>query len=265
MALETASDSTTVLITGASAGIGSEMARELASRGHGVTLVARRADRLEELAAELTERHKITATVIPCDLGDAIARAELIEGLQAGPALAGLCNNAGYGISGRVANNEADRERQMVELNVVAVHDLTLRVLPGMIERGTGAILNVASTAAFQPLPGFASYAATKAFVLSFTEALSAELSGTGVSCSALCPGPVKTEFATVAGSTTMEDSLPDFAVVSAEEVARQAIDAMESGSRTAIPGMANQVQALLGRIAPRSLVLPLAGRISGR
>ena len=261
MALETASDSTTVLITGASSGIGTEIARELASRGHGVTLVARRADRLEELAAELAEKHKITATAIPCDLGDPIARAELIEGLRAGPALAGLCNNAGYGISGKLVNNEADRERQMVELNVVAVHDLTVRVLPGMVDRGTGAILNVASTAAFQPLPGFASYAATKAFVLSFSEALNAELSGTGVSCSALCPGPVKTEFAAVAGST-MSESLPDFAMVSAEEVARQAIDAMESGSRTAIPGVANQIQALLGRLAPRSLVLPLAGRV---
>ena len=264
MALETASASTTVLVTGASSGIGTEMARQLASRGHGVTLVARRAERLEELAAELAEQHKITATAIPCDLGDPIARAELIEGLRAGPALAGLCNNAGYGINGRVSANDADRERQMVELNVVALHDLTLRVLPGMIERGTGAILNVASTAAFQPLPGFASYAATKAFVLSFSEALNAELSGTGVSCSALCPGPVKTEFAAVAGST-MSESLPDFAMVTAEEVARQAIDAMENGSRTAIPGIANQVQALLGRIAPRSLVLPLAGRISGK
>ena len=261
MALETASASTTVLVTGASSGIGTEMARQLASRGHGVTLVARRADRLEALATELAEKHKITATAIPCDLGDPIARAELIEGLRAGPALAGLCNNAGYGINGRVSANDADRERQMVELNVVALHDLTLRVLPGMIERGTGAILNVASTAAFQPLPGFATYAATKAFVLSFSESLSTELSGTGVSCSALCPGPVKTEFAAVAGST-MSESLPDFAMVTAEEVARQAIDAMESGSRTAIPGVANQIQALLGRLAPRSLVLPLAGRV---
>ena len=262
MALEKPSASTTVLVTGASSGIGTEMARQLASRGHGVTLVARRADRLDSLAAELSERHKITATPIPCDLGDPIARAELIEGLRAGPALAGLCNNAGYGINGRFARNDADRERQMVELNVVALHDLTLRALPGMIERGTGAILNVASTAAFQPLPGFATYAATKAFVLSFSESLSTELSGTGVSCSALCPGPVKTEFAAVAGST-MSESLPDFAMVSAEEVARQAIDAMESGNRTAIPGMANQIQALLGRLAPRSLVLPLAGRVS--
>ncbi len=264
MALESPSASTTVLITGASSGIGAELARQLASRGHGVTLVARRADRLEELAAELTERHQITATVIPCDLGDAVARAELIDGLSAGPALAGLCNNAGYGISGKLVNNDAERERQMIELNVVAVHDLTVRVVAGMIERGSGAILNVASTAAFQPLPGFASYAATKAFVLSFSEALNAELSNTGVSCSALCPGPVKTEFAGVAGSTMMEDSLPDFTLVSAEEVARKAVDAMENGSRTAIPGTANQLQALLGRIAPRSLVLPIASKISG-
>ncbi len=260
MALPPASKETTVLITGASSGIGAELARELAARGHGVTLVARRADRLEELAGELESAYGTSAAVIPCDLADPDARAALMDGLLAeGPALAGLCNNAGFGMNGLVRENDADRERQMVELNIDALHDLTLRALPGMVERGTGAILNVASTAAFQPLPYFATYGATKAFVLSFTEGLSHELGGTGVSATALCPGPVKTEFAAVAGSAGFEDAMPSFAFVEARDVARAAVEGMVKGSRTVIPGKANWVQAQAGRISPRAITLRLS------
>ncbi|MBU6336833.1 MAG: SDR family oxidoreductase [Acidobacteria bacterium] len=259
MALPPASRETTVLITGASSGIGAELARELAGRGHGVTLVARRADRLEELARELEGAYGVTAAVVPCDLADADAREKLMDGLADGPALVGLCNNAGFGMNGLVSGNDAGRERQMVELNVDALHDLTLRALPGMLERGTGAILNVASTAAFQPLPYFATYGATKAFVLSFTEGLSYELGGTGVSCTALCPGPVKTEFAEVAGSAGFEDAMPSFAFVDARDVARAAVEGMVKGSRTVIPGKANWVQAQAGRISPRAITLRLS------
>jgi len=257
MALPPASRDTTILITGASSGIGTELARDLAGRGHGVTLVARRVERLEELARELEAAYGINAAVIPCDLSDPDARAALIDGLLAeGPTLAGLCNNAGFGINGPLGENDPDRERQMVELNVDALHDLTVRAVPGMIERGSGAILNVASTAAFQPVPYFATYAATKAFVLSFTEALSHELNGTGVSCTALCPGPVKTEFADVAGSASFEDAMPSFAFVSAQDVARTAVEGMVKGSRTVVPGKVNWVQAHAGRISPRALTL---------
>lgn len=260
MALPPASKDTTVVITGASSGIGTELARQLAGRGHGVTLVARRADRLEELARELEGAYGVTATAVPCDLSDADARAALMDGLLAeGPALAGLCNNAGFGMNGLVRENDPDRERQMVELNVDALHDLTVRALPGMLERGTGAILNVASTAAFQPLPYFATYGATKAFVLSFTEGLSHELGGTGVSATALCPGPVKTEFSQVAGSASFEDAMPSFSFVSAQDVAGAAIEGMVKGSRTVIPGKANWVQAQAGRISPRSITLRLS------
>ena len=263
MTLPKGSASQTVVVTGASSGIGVDLARTLANRGHALTLVARRAERLEELADELRDEFGAAVTVLPCDLGDPQARAQLADVLLAGPPLAGLCNNAGYGVNGNFVDNDPERERGMIELNVDALHDLTLRLLPSMVDRGSGAILNVASTAAFQPLPGFASYAATKAFVLSFSEALSAELQGTGVSCTALCPGPVRTEFAEVAGSKSFEDSLPEFTIVTSEEVARKAVDAMEKGSRDVIPGLTNRVQTIAGRLTPRSLLLPAMKRIT--
>ncbi len=263
MALPSASDSATVVVTGASSGIGAELARTLAQRGHAVTLVARRSDRLEKLAAELRAAHGVTASVIACDLSDPAARAELAAQLLDGPQLAGLCNNAGFGVSGRFISNDAERERQMIEVNVDALHDLTIRLIGSMIECDSGAILNVASTAAFQPLPGFASYAATKAFVLSFSEALSSELKGSGVSCTVLCPGAVRTEFAEVAGSVGFEDTLPDFTIVTAQDVARQAVDAMERGRRDVVPGLPNRIQAIAGRIAPRTLLLPIVARLT--
>ena len=259
MALPPPSSETTVLVTGASSGIGAELARELAGRGFGVTLVARRAERLEELARELEGAYGTSVSVRPCDLADAAARSALMDELSGGPALAGVCNNAGFGMNGLVSGNDPDREREMVELNVDALHDITVRALPGMLDRGAGAILNVASTAAFQPLPYFATYGATKAFVLSFSEGLSHELGGTGVSCTALCPGPVKTEFATVAESAGFEDAMPSFSFVSAADVARAAVEGMVKGSRTVIPGKANWVQAQAGRVSPRSITLRLS------
>lgn len=259
MALPPASRDTTILITGASSGIGAELARELAGRGFGVTLVARRTERLEELAGELACAYGTNAAVISCDLSDPDARATMMDAVLAdGPQLAGLCNNAGFGINGPTGEDPG-RERQMVEVNVDALHDLTIRALPGMRDRGTGAILNVASTAAFQPVPYFATYAATKAFVLSFSEALNHELGGTGVSCTALCPGPVKTEFAEVAGSASFEDAMPSIAFVSAPDVARAAVEGMVKGSRNVVPGKVNWVQAHAGRVSPRSVVLKVS------
>ena len=252
----------TVVVTGASSGIGEQISIQLAKRGHGVTLVARRAERLEQLAEDLHIRFGVEAEVIACDLADQAARVALAERLIAGKPLAGLVNNAGFGLIGDFKDNDPDRERDMVNLNIAVVHDLTVRLLPGMIEQGAGAILNTASTAGFQPVPGFATYAATKAFVLSFSEALAVELSGTGVSCTALCPGPVRTEFSDVAGDAGMEDRLPDFTVIPAEEVAKQAVDAMEIGRRELVPGLANRIQSVAVRVAPRSLVLPVTRRL---
>ena len=265
MPLPKPSPNETVVITGASSGIGVELAKNLAERGYNLTLVARRIDRLEALANELEEARGIEARAIATDLADATARVGLVAELEQGPAVAGLCNNAGFGIFGRLDGNDPESERERVEVNVVAVHDLTVRLLPGMVERGAGAVLNTASTAGFQPLPGMATYSASKAFVLTFSEALSADLSNSGVSCTALCPGPVRTEFSEVAGNAGLEDSMPSFTVVDASEVARQAVDGMLKGSRTVIPGIANRATAIGGRLAPRSLVLPIAARFTKR
>src|SRR5436190_681314 len=192
MALPDPSTEHTVVVTGASAGIGTELARELASRGHGLTLVARRRDRLEELAEEL----EVPVAVEPCDLADPEERTRLIGALGRGRPIAGVCNNAGYGTVGRFADLPLDREVGEVRLNVEALVELTGAFLPQMTDRGAGAILNVASTASYQPLPNMAVYAATKAFVRSFSEATHTELGGTGVSVTTLCPGFTETEFA---------------------------------------------------------------------
>ena len=182
---------TVVVVTGASSGLGAELSRQLAALGHDLVVVARRQDRLEALAEELRRQHGVTVLVTPADLSKAAPRKRLVEALRASEkTVVGLCNNAGFGTFGRVLELDPRREAEMVALNVTAVHELTLAFVPAMVQRRAGAILNVASLAAFQPLPDMATYAATKAFVQSFSEALHAELAGTGVSCTTLCPGP---------------------------------------------------------------------------
>ena len=195
MSLPAPAPDRTAVVTGASGGIGAEIARQLAARGHRVTLVARSEDKLRELADEITGNGG-RADVLPADLADRSARAELLDRvteLGATPEI--LVNNAGFSTLGPVSRSDPDREINMVEVDVVAVVDLCSRFLPGMVERGRGALLNVASTAAFQPLPGQAAYGAGKAFVLSYTQSLAGELRGTGVTATTLCPGPVDTGF----------------------------------------------------------------------
>jgi uncharacterized protein len=254
MSLPAPDPNATVVVTGASSGIGAELARELSRRGHHVTLVARRKDRLEELAAEL-ER----ADVRPADLAEAAGRGELLGALRAaGRFVAGLCNNAGFGTFGRLWELDADRERQEVALNVVALQDLTLELLGPMVAHKRGAVLNVGSIAGSQPLPGNATYAATKAFVNSFSYALHAELKGTGVSCTVLTPGPVRTEFGEVADITQIEGRMPGFAWKSPGGVAREAVDGMVRGKRVVAPGLVTKVMSTSGRVTPRPLLLPL-------
>jgi uncharacterized protein len=260
MSLPAASPDQTVLVTGASSGIGAELVRQLAARGHGVTLVARRRERLDELAATLDVR----ADVEPCDLADPEDRGRLVEKLRSGErAVVGVCNNAGYGTVGAFAELPLDREVGQVRLNVEALVELTGAFVPGMVERGGGAVLNVASTASFQPLPGMATYAATKAFVRSFSEAVHAEMAGTGVSVTCLCPGFTETEFAATAGAGSFEAKMPGFVVLDAEDVAREAVEGMERGARSVVPGTLHKAHAFSSRFIPNTLLLPIARRVT--
>ncbi len=259
MALPEPSDDGTCLITGASSGIGAELARGLASRGLGVTLVARRRPQLEALAEELGGR----AEVIACDVANPRSRARLFGELdRRGLRVDMLVNNAGFGSGGRFVELDEAREVSMVTTNCEAVVALTRRFLPGMVERGSGAVLNLASLIAFQPVPFQAVYGASKAFVLSFTDALHEELRGTGVTATAVCPGPVHTEFGEAGGFGGADDKIPEPLWLDAERVARDALRAVEHGDRVVVPGPANQLAALAGQHTPRWLLLPLVRRI---
>lgn len=260
------SSTSTALITGASSGIGIELARLLAERGHHLTLVARREDRLKEVAAELSGGGKPGADVVACDLADPEARGVMVGTLLGGPRnVEILVNNAGFGLTGRMFNNSAERHTEMIRLNIEAVVDLMDRFSPGMVERGRGGILNVASTAGFQPLPGMAVYAATKSFVLSVSEAAHTELSGRGVTVTALCPGPVRTEFAEVANLNEFESNTPDRMWMEADETARIGIEGFEAGKRVVIAGNLNKISAAGGRHLPRWALLPLVKGLYGR
>ena len=259
MALPDPQPESTALVTGASSGIGAAIARELAARGHGLTLVARREERLRTLADELAGQHGVRAETIAADLGEEPARdaieAELAE---LGLTVEVLVNNAGFGGFGPFADQDRERELAMLRLNVEAVVDLEARFLPAMVERGRGAVINIASTAAFQPIPDNATYAATKAFVLSHGEAVHEELRGTGVTLTTVCPGPVKTEFAEVAGVGGAEERTPSIVWMTAEDVGEAAVKAAEKGQRAVVPGMLNRAGSLAGQHAPRSIALRL-------
>src|SRR4051794_13553773 len=265
MALPTPRPDSTALITGASSGIGADVARSLARRGHGVVLTARRTERLDALAGELSEEQGVRAETLACDLSDADERAAMLDRLaELGLTVEVLVNNAGFGSGGLFQKLDQDRELQMVRLNVEAVVDLCGRFVPEMVSAGRGAVLNVASTASFQPLPRQATYAASKAFVSSFTDGLYADLRGTGVTATCLCPGPVETEFSGTAGAGVQEaaEGLPSLFWTQSDDVAEDAVKGLERGKRLVIPGVINRVTALGGQHAPRGLLLQLAGRL---
>jgi len=258
MSLPSPSPDRTALVTGASSGIGVEIARELARRGQHLTLVARSGDKLRELADELSSGG-VRVEVVPADLAERSARAALVSRLEElGLAVNILVNNAGLSTMGPVHRCDPDAELHMVEVDVAAVVDLCSRLLPGMVDRGTGAILTAASTAAFQPIPGQAGYGASKAFVLSYTRALAGELRGSGVTATALCPGPVQTGFGAAAGITQeqAESALPSFMWESAEAVARCGVDALAAGRGVVVPGTANRVAAALATASPKRLLV---------
>lgn len=244
------------LVTGASAGLGVDFARQLAARGRQLVLVARRKDRLEALCAELGN-----AREVELDLSEADAVGRLMADLAAhSEQVELLVNNAGFGLASGFARLDSKRQRQMIDLNCGALTELAHAVLPGMIERGSGAILNVASTAAFQPGPGMAVYFATKAYVLSFSEALHEEVKRHGIVVSALCPGPTATEFGEVAGFGP-SNLLSRFAADS-QWVVRAGLAGLDRGKAVIIPGLINKSTAQAHRFFPRSWVRKAAGML---
>jgi len=266
MAIPTPAADRTCIVTGASSGIGTEIARLLASRGHGVTLVARRVDRLDRLAEQLRHHHGVRAEVVVADLAEPDQRRAAVAAVEErGLTPEVLVNNAGFSTVGPVAEIDPGREIAMIRTNVEAVDHLCALVVPGMLDRRRGAILNVASTASYQPLPGQAGYSASKAYVRTFSTALAGEVAPHGVTVTALCPGPVRTEFADVSGLGDVEGDgapLPEAMWVDVAEVARVGVDALEDGRLVAIPGAANRVVAAVAHLTPRQVLLPLvAGR----
>lgn len=250
------------LVTGASAGLGRELARLFAADGQALVLVARRRERLDELAGELRALGAPAVHVVADDLADPAAPARIEAAVEgAGLALDVLVNNAGFGSNGAFAELDAARELSMVQVNVAALVDLTRRFLPGMIARGRGRVLNLGSTAGFQPGPYMATYYATKAFVNSFTEAIAYELRGTGVTATVSCPGATATEFGDVAGNG--RSALFSLGAADATTVAREAYLAMRAGKPRVVHGVTNVVAAQLGRLSPRAAVVATAARLN--
>ncbi|MGA2409536.1 MAG: SDR family oxidoreductase [Candidatus Binataceae bacterium] len=251
----------TALITGASSGLGEVFAHQLARAKYDLVLTARREGRLASVAAKARELGAARTEIIACDLGRRGAAEELCQELaKRGLQIDYLVNNAGFGTSGRFDRLPLEREIEEIELNVTSLVALTRLLLPPMVERHSGTIINVASTAAFQALPYMTTYGATKAFVLHFTEGLAGELAGSGVRVLALCPGPVKTEFQAVAKNEN--GKLPDFVHVSAETVVAQGIAAAASGRMVHIPGVMNLMAAEFTRLMPRGLINRISRRI---
>jgi len=232
------------LVTGASSGIGESFARLLAARGTDLVIVARRADLLDELARDLVERYRVGVEVMAADLTDPGRRGDVEERLRSEPVEL-LVNNAGYGAFGSYAESDLNDQLTEVDLNVVALMRLTHAALPGMIERGRGGILNVASMAGFAPSPGSAVYGATKAYVASFSESLHAEVAAKGVHVTALCPGFTRTD----------EDSEPNLLWLRREDVARAGLDAVATGRALCVPGLQYKAAMPALKLVPRPLL----------
>jgi len=248
----------TALVTGASGGIGEALAVEFAKAGYDLVLVARSADKLELLAEKLTLAHKVTAHALPEDLGEAEGAARLCAKLdELGLSVDVLVNNAGYGLRGEVLSLPREDQLAMIDLNVRMLSDLTMRLAPAMVQRGRGGIMNIASTASFQPGPYLAVYYATKAYVLSFSEALNQELRGTGVHVTAVCPGPTVTGFqerADLDGAKLLS-LIP---LMTAEQVARSGYRAFKAKKPVHITGLVNFLMAKSVAFTPRFLLMPL-------
>jgi short-subunit dehydrogenase len=261
----------TALITGASGGIGAEIARELARRGHGVVLVARRKQRLAEIAEEISDEYGVRAETIASDLSRPSSRSRIPGRItELGLDVEILVNNAGFATGGPFDESDPARELEQVHVLVEAVVVLTSTFLPAMVKRRRGAILNVASTAAMQPLPYAAGYSAAKAYVLTFSEAIHQEVQGRGVTVTALCPGPVDTEFWQiadweVAGKRTSDNAVPGPTLISAKDAARAGVEGLDSGKRVVVPGLPMRAAMLATRYIPHAVKLPVVERVMRR
>ena len=252
----------TVLITGASSGIGLELAKCFAAEGCRLVLVSRKGIALEALASELRKTHKIQAQVVTTDLAQPEAPTRLLTHLQsAGLKVDVLVNNAGFGAQGKFAVLPLERQLEMLQVNITSLTHLTRLLLPSMIERRRGGILNVASTAAFQPGPGMAVYYASKAYVLSFSEALAEEMRGTGVTVTAVCPGPTATNFGKAADMHTL--GMVQHISMTSEAVAQLGHRAFRRGSVVAVTGFRNQLPTVLVRLFPRAFVRKVTRRLN--
>ncbi|MGV8871816.1 MAG: mycolate reductase [Rhodococcus sp. (in: high G+C Gram-positive bacteria)] len=247
------------VVTGASAGIGEALATELAARGHSLIVVARRGELLEALAAKLTAEHGVTVEVRQSDLSNREQRQELVTELSERE-ISILCNNAGIATFGPLAGLDPAYERDQVELNAVAVHDLTLAVMPGMIGRGAGGILITGSAAGNMAIPNNATYAATKAFVNTFSESLRGELEGTGVNVTLLAPGPVRTETPDPAEASIVDKMVPDFLWIDSAYTAKVSLDGLAKNKMRVVPGLLSKGMSVAGQYSPRSISAPIIG-----
>lgn len=250
----------TALVTGSSSGIGAELARLCAADGYNLVLVARRADRLESLGAELARAHEIQARALPADLADPAAPEAIFRAMAETPVDI-LINNAGFAVHGPFAEVDWERQARLLQVNMVALAHLTRLFLPHMLTRRSGRILNVASTAAFFPGPLMATYYASKAFVLSFSEAVANEVEGTGVTATVLCPGVTETDFFETAGITG--STLVRNGGMTAAQVAREGYDGMMAGKMEVIPGTRNRWMTRAGRLAPRTILARITRRLN--
>ena len=263
MSLPDPTPDSAALVTGASSGIGAAIARELAQRGHALILVARRKEKLDALADELREEFGVRAESIGCDLAKAASRQRLPARIEAlGLEVSVLVNNAGFATGGPFHDSDPERELEQVRVLVEAPVALTSAFLPAMVRRGRGAILNVASTAGMQPLPYSAGYSAAKAYLLTFSEAVHQEVSGSGVTVTVLAPGPVSTEFWDiagweVAGGQSFEKAVPRQAWVTAEQVAEAGVKGLEAGRRVVVPGLPIRAAMLATQYVPHAFKLP--------
>ncbi len=258
MAIPAPSSSARAVVTGASSGIGRELARALAARGHSLIVVARRGELLEGLAAELrSDTVAVEIRAVDLSVSEAV---EVLAAELAGREISILCNNAGIATFGPVSELDAEYERAQVRLNATAVHDLTLAVLPQMVERGSGGILMVGSAAGNMAIPNNATYAATKAFVNTFSESLRGEVARQGVHVTLLAPGPVRTHTPAPEDQSIVDKMVPDFLWHNSAAVAEMSLDALDRNKMRVVPGILSKGMSVAGGYSPRAIIAPIVG-----